>query len=63
MYHMARNIGMQLNLVVDEINLVLPNVIPSTFNILLLGAYSYQAHFLNCMFLLELVPSQVTKIN
>ena len=31
-YHMARNIGMELNLVVSEINHVLPNVTPPTFS-------------------------------
>ena len=43
LYHMAGNIGMELNLAVGKINGVSPNFIPPTFNtcIKILAAYTH----------------------
>ena len=38
---MVGNIGMELNVAFGEINHVLPNVIPPTFKINSIGAYTY----------------------
>lgn len=40
-YHMVRNIGMELNVAFGKINRVLPNVILPTFKINSVGAYTY----------------------
>ena len=63
-YYIVRNIGMELNLVVDKINSVSPNFVPTTSDTSLktLNTLQFNINW-NSMITITYVPLQAFKIN